>query len=51
MSVKTTIFFIVALLASVVAKAAKVDYFIRTMPHGYDTMLDNEAANLSAGQR
>ena len=33
------------------AKAAKVDYFIRTMPRGYDTMLDNEAANLSAGQR
>ena len=33
------------------AKAAKVDYFIRTMPKGYDTMLDNEAANLSAGQR
>ena len=33
------------------AKAAKVDYFIRTMPQGYDTMLDNEAANLSAGQR
>lgn len=33
------------------AKAAKVDYFIRTMPNGYDTMLDNEAANLSAGQR
>ena len=33
------------------AKAAKVDYFIRTMPHGYDTQLDNEAANLSAGQR
>lgn len=33
------------------AKAAKVDYFIRTMPLGYDTMLDNEAANLSAGQR
>lgn len=32
-------------------KAAKVDYFIRTMPHGYDTMLDNEASNLSAGQR
>lgn len=29
------------------AKAAKVDYFIRTMPQGYDTMLDNEAANLS----
>ena len=33
------------------AKAAKVDYFIRTMPKGYDTILDNEAANLSAGQR
>ena len=33
------------------AKAAKVDYFIRTMPHGYDTMLDNEASALSAGQR
>ncbi len=33
------------------AKAAKVDYFIRTMSHGYDTMLDNEASALSAGQR
>ena len=33
------------------AKAAKVDYFIRTMPKGYDTVLDNEASNLSAGQR
>ena len=33
------------------AKAAKVDYFIRTMPHGYDTVLDNEAGNLFAGQR
>lgn len=33
------------------AKAAKVDYFIRTMPQGYDTMLDNEAANFSAGQK
>lgn len=33
------------------AKAAKVDYFIRTMPQGYDTVLDNEGANLSAGQR
>ena len=33
------------------AKAAKVDYFIRTMPQGYDTMLDNDAANLSTGQR
>lgn len=33
------------------AKAAKVDYFIRTMPNGYDTVLDNEADNLSVGQR
>ena len=33
------------------AKAAKVDYFIRTMPKGYDTVLDNEASNLSTGQR
>ena len=33
------------------ARAAKVDYFIRTMPQGYDTVLNNEASNLSAGQR
>lgn len=33
------------------AKAAKVDYFIRTMPRGYDTILDNDAGNLSVGQR
>lgn len=33
------------------AKAAKVDYFIRTMPQGYDTVLDNEAGKLSVGQR
>lgn len=33
------------------AKAAKVDYFIRTMPQGYETILDNEAGNLSVGQR
>lgn len=33
------------------AKAAKVDYFIRTMPQGYDTLLDNESDNLSVGQR
>ena len=33
------------------AKAAKADYFIRTMPQGYDTVLDNESGNLSAGQR
>lgn len=33
------------------AKAAKIDYFIRTMPHGYDTVMTNEGANLSAGQK
>ena len=33
------------------AKAAKVDYFIRTMPQSYDTVLDNDAGNLSVGQR
>lgn len=33
------------------AKAAKVDYFIRTMAQGYDTVLDNDGANLSVGQR
>lgn len=33
------------------AKAAKADYFIRTMPQGYDTVLDNDVGNLSAGQR
>lgn len=33
------------------AKAAKIDYLIRTMPKGYDTVLDNDAASLSIGQR
>ena len=33
------------------AKMANVDYFIRTMPQGYDTVLDNDAGNLSVGQR
>ncbi|MEE1296730.1 MAG: ABC transporter ATP-binding protein [Bifidobacterium sp.] len=33
------------------AKAAHADFFIRTLPQGYDTVLDNEAANLSVGQR
>ena len=28
-----------------------MDYFIRTMPQGYDTVLDNDGANLSAGQK
>ena len=33
------------------AKAAKIDYLIRTMPQGYDTVMSNEAATLSAGQK
>ena len=33
------------------AKAAKVDYFIRTMPHGYDTVLSGDGSALSQGQR
>lgn len=33
------------------AKMAKVDYFIRTMPRGYDTVIENDANNLSVGQR
>lgn len=33
------------------AKAAHADFFIRTLPDGYDTVLDNEANNLSVGQR
>ena len=33
------------------AKAAYVDPFVRTLPEGYDTVLDDEASNLSSGQR
>jgi ATP-binding cassette subfamily B protein len=33
------------------ARAARVDHFVRTMPDGYDTMLDDEASNLSAGEK
>ena len=33
------------------AKAARVDFFVRTMPHGYDTMLSDEAESISIGQR
>ena len=33
------------------AKAARVDHFVRTMPDGYDTLLDDEASNLSAGEK
>jgi ATP-binding cassette subfamily B protein len=33
------------------AQAAHVDSFVRTLPHGYDTVLDDEASDLSSGQR
>lgn len=33
------------------ARAAHVDYFIRTLPHSYDTVLANDADAVSAGQR
>ncbi|WP_276352058.1 ABC transporter ATP-binding protein [Cohnella caldifontis] len=33
------------------AKAAYADHFIRTLPDGYDTVLNEEASNLSQGQK
>ena len=33
------------------ATAAYADHFVRTLPAGYDTMLDEDAANISAGQK
>ena len=33
------------------AKIANADFFIRHLPEGYDTMLTNDGANLSQGQR
>lgn len=33
------------------AKAARVDKFIRTLPEGYDTILNEEASNISQGQK
>ncbi|MFL2105131.1 ABC transporter ATP-binding protein [Desemzia sp. FAM 23991] len=33
------------------AKAAHVDDFVRKLPHGYDTILNEEASNISQGQR
>lgn len=33
------------------AKAARVDFFVHTMPQGYDTVLSNDAENISVGQR
>ena len=33
------------------AKAAHADHFIRTLPKGYDTVLNEEASNISQGQK
>ena len=33
------------------AKMAHVDHFVRTMPQGYDTHVENDAENISQGQR
>ena len=33
------------------AKAARVDFFVHTLPQGYDTILTNDAENISVGQR
>ena len=33
------------------AKAAYADHFIRTLPEGYNTILNEEAANISQGQK
>ena len=33
------------------AKAARVDHFVRALPEGYDTHLDDEATNVSQGER
>ena len=33
------------------ARATHVDHFVRSMPDGYNTVLDDEASNLSAGEK
>jgi ATP-binding cassette, subfamily B, multidrug efflux pump len=33
------------------AKAAQADHFIRTLPDGYDTVLNQDATNISQGQK
>jgi ATP-binding cassette, subfamily B, multidrug efflux pump len=33
------------------AQAAYVDHFVRTLPDGYDTVLDDEATNVSQGEK
>ena len=33
------------------ARAARADHFIRTLPNGYQTILNDEASNISQGQK
>jgi ATP-binding cassette, subfamily B, multidrug efflux pump len=33
------------------AEAAHVDHFVRTLEHGYDTVVDDDATNVSAGEK
>jgi ATP-binding cassette subfamily B multidrug efflux pump len=33
------------------AEAAHVDHFVRTLPDAYDTVIDDEASNVSAGEK
>ena len=33
------------------AEAAHVDHFVRTQPEGYDAVIDEDASNISAGQK
>jgi ATP-binding cassette, subfamily B, multidrug efflux pump len=33
------------------AEAAHVDHFVRTLEHGYDTVLDDDATSVSAGEK
>ena len=33
------------------ARAAYVHHFVTTLPHGYDTVINEDASNISAGQR
>ena len=33
------------------AKAAHADHFIRALPHGYDTIINEEASNISQGEK
>ncbi|MEX0848045.1 MAG: ABC transporter ATP-binding protein [Ilumatobacteraceae bacterium] len=33
------------------ARATYVDRFVHTLPHGYDTVIDDEGGNVSAGQK